>query len=104
MKITEKPPETYAGYVGLDWSSQEHVFCIYDAATARRSQKTIPNEPAALLSFLVELRGQFQGKPVLLGLEATRASILPILLQHDFLRILLINPKTANNFREMFRP
>jgi transposase len=104
MKITKPSPETYAGYVGLDWSSKEHVFCIYDAATSKRSKKTIPNEPAALLSFLVELRGQFDGQPVLLGLEATRACILPILLQHDFLRIILINPKTANNFREMFRP
>jgi transposase len=103
MKITEKPIETYAGYVGLDWSSQEHVFCIYDARTAKRTRKTLPNEPAALLCFLVELRSQFAGKPVLLGLEATRASILPILLQHDFLRIILINPKTANDFRQMFR-
>jgi len=104
MKITDKPTETYSGYIGLDWSSKEHVFCIFDAATARRTKKTIPNEPAALLSFLVELRGQFESKPVLLGLEATRASILPILLQHDFLRIILINPKTAKDFREMFRP
>ena len=67
MKTTEKPIETYAGYVGLDWSSKEHVFCIYDAGTAKRTKKTLPNEPAALLLFLVELRGQFANKPVLLG-------------------------------------
>jgi transposase len=104
MKTQQKATEIYAGYVGLDWSSKEHVFCIYDPATAKRTRKTIPNDPAALLAFLLELRGTFGGQPVLLGLEGTRASILPILLQHDFLRIILINPKTASDFREIFRP
>jgi transposase len=104
MKTNEKSIETYAGYVGLDWSSKEHVFCIYDPATAQRTKRKIPNEPATLLTFLTELRADFGGKTVLLGLEATRASILPVLLQHDFLRIILINPKTASDFREMFRP
>jgi len=104
MKTDQESTVVYAGYVGLDWSSKEHVFCIYDCATAKRTKRKIPNDPAALLAFLAELRVLFGGKPVLLGLEATRASILPILLQHDFLQMILINPKTASDFREMFRP
>jgi transposase len=98
-------PDTtsYAGWIGLDWSSKEHVFCIHNAATNHESIRHIPDKADDLLSFFAELRALFSNHPLLLGLEATRASIMPILLQQDFLRIILINPKTAANFRTMFR-
>lgn len=98
-------PDTtsYAGWIGLDWSSQEHVFCIHHAATDQESIRHIPDKADDLLAFFAELREHFANRPILLGLEATRASIMPILFQQDFLRIILINPKTAANFRSMFR-
>jgi transposase len=105
-KANEKSPsaEAYAGFVGLDWSSQEHVFCVYDVQSAKRSTHTIAQDPDALIQFLSELRARFGGRPILLGLEATRASIVPVLLQHEFLRLILINPHSAKSFRQMFRP
>ncbi len=96
--------EAYAGFIGLDWSNQEHVFCVYDVASAKRSTHTIAQDADALMQFLLELRARFGGRTVLLGLEATRASIVPVLLQHEFLRLILINPRSAKGYREMFRP
>lgn len=93
----------YAACIGLDWSSKEHVLCIHDNATGRESIRKVSDEPEALLVFLAELRELYSNRPVLLGLEATRASILPILLQQDFLCLVLINPKTSGQFRGMFR-
>ena len=105
MKNNSTRPQadlSYAAFIGLDWSSTEHVFCLFDPQTAKHTHRSVPNKPEALLEFFAELRAKFPGQ-ILLGLEATRASILPILLQFEFLRIVLLNPKTASDFRGMFR-
>ena len=97
---TVAPP---AAWIGWDWADQNHDLFL-EPAGGKTEKVRLPNRPDKLHAWFKELGQRFQGRKVVLCLEASRSALLPILLEYRFLEIYLINPKSLARFRDVVRP
>ncbi len=95
---------SFVAWLGWDWADKHHDLFL-ETATGQSERVRLANDPGQLHSWLRGLETRF-GRPnqVAVCLEATRAAILPILLQYPGLVIYLVNPKSMARFREVIRP
>lgn len=93
-----------AARIGLDWADGHHDVAVLAAGCDRVERRRIAHTPETLQEFLGELRCRVGGQPVGICLEKSRGAILHALLEHDFVRLFLVNPLTLSRFREAWAP
>ncbi len=102
---TPKPTAPqYAAFIGIDWASQEHALCLQTPTDARSEHRTLQQTPAAISSWINELRQRFAGQPVAIAIELARGPLIYALMGHEFIHLYPINPKSLARFRQSFRP
>lgn len=95
---------TFAAFVGLDWSDSKHVCCLVDAATGSKEFFTLHHSPEAIDQWATSLRSRFNGQNIALCLEQSRGPLIFALLKYDFFVLYPINPSTLANYRGAFSP
>jgi len=92
-----------AAWIGWDWADDHHD--LFLTTTAGKTETTrLQNRPEILHAWFAALGQRFPQRTVVLCLEASRLALLPILQEHAFLQLYLINPKSLARFREVIRP
>ena len=46
--MSNKSPEVFAAFIGLDWADAKHDVCVQAAGTARREVGVLEHSPAAI--------------------------------------------------------
>lgn len=92
-----------AAWIGLDWGHQQHAFALH-AATGTTEEGTLTQSAEALHAWLRTLEERFGGRPVAVGLEASRGAVIHALLQYPWITIYPINPVTSARYRKAFTP
>lgn len=93
-----------AARIGIDWADDHHDFCLQEAGSSRIETGQIPQDPRALADWIAGLRQRFGGRPVGICLETKRGGLVAALLEHDFIVLFPVNPRTLKRFREAFAP
>lgn len=106
MKTNDNPtPQIVpAAFIGLDWADQKHDLCLRPGRDAKPEYSTLAHTPEALTDWVLQLRTRFASAPVLICTEQSRGPLINCLMQYDFIRLCLPNPKSVARFREAFRP
>jgi transposase len=90
--------------IGIDWADDHHDFCLQEAGSSRVESGRIPQEPQALAEWVAGLRQRFGGRPVGICLETPRGALVAALIEHEFIVLFPVNPRTLKRFREAFAP
>ena len=94
-----------AARIGIDWADDHHDFCLQEAGSSRPTETgQIPQDPRALAEWVASLRQRFGGRPVGICLETKRGALVAALLEHEFIVLYPVNPRTLKRFREAFAP
>lgn len=93
-----------AARIGIDWADDHHDVCLQEAGSSRVESGRIAQEPRALAEWVAALRQRFGGRPVGICLETSRAPLVTALIEHDFIVLFPVNPRTLKRFREAFAP
>jgi len=93
-----------AARIGIDWADDHHDFCLREAGSSRSESGRISQDPQALAEWVAGLRQRFGGRPVGICLETSRAPLVAALIEHDFIVLFPVNPRTLKRFREVFAP
>jgi transposase len=93
-----------AARIGIDWADDHHDVCLQEAGSERVETSQVSHTPEALAEWLAELRQRFGGRPVGICLETSRGPLVHALLDHDFIVLYPVNPRTLKRFREAFAP
>ena len=93
-----------AARIGIDWADDHHDVCLQEAGSSRIESGRIAQEPRALAEWIAALRHRFGGRPVGVCLETSRAPLVTALIEHDFIVLFPVNPRTLKRFREAFAP
>jgi transposase len=93
-----------AARIGIDWADDHHDFCLQEAESSRIESGRIAQDPRALVEWVAGLRQRFGGRPVGICLESSRVPLVSALIEHDFIVLFPVNPRTLKRFREAFAP
>lgn len=93
-----------AARIGIDWADDHHDFCLQEAGSSRTESGRIAQDPRALAEWVAGLRQRFGGRPVGICLETSRAPLVAALIEHEFIVLYPVNPRTLKRFREAFAP
>jgi transposase len=97
-------PPVLAARIGIDWADDHHDFCLQETGSSRLETGQIPQDPHALAEWIAALRQRFGGRPIGICLETKRGALVSALLEHDFIVLFPVNPRTLKRFREAFAP
>lgn len=92
----------FAATIGLDWADQKHDLWLRRADGAKTEHICLEQTPESLHEWAAKLRARFQGRPVAIGIETSRGSVLSALMAYDFLVFFPINPKALKDYRAAF--
>jgi transposase len=93
-----------AAYIGLDWADQHHAVSLQEADSRTVERSELSQTPEALTEWITALRQRFGGRPVAICLETSHGPLVHALLEHDFVVLYPINPKSLKRFHEAFAP
>lgn len=93
-----------AARVGIDWADDHHDFCLQEAGSSRLETGRIAQTPQAIAEWVAGLRQRFGGRPVGICLETKRGALVSALMEHSFIVLFPVNPRTLKRFREAFAP
>lgn len=93
-----------AAFIGIDWADTRHVFALQEAGSAAVEPGEVDQTPEALTEWIAQLRRRFAGRSVGICLETSRGPLVHALLEHDFLVLFPVNPKSLKSFRGTFAP
>lgn len=99
-----KEIHSLAALIGVDWADQRHDISLQETDGTKVERKQIRHTPEALTEWLVELRRRFPGQKVGIAVETSRGPLIHALLEHDFIVIYPVNPRSLKRFREAFTP
>jgi len=102
MLKTEGSPE-FVAYVGLDWGDEKHAVMLR-AVEGEAQACTLVNSPEVLHAWLQKLGQRFAGRPVALGVEASRGPLIHIFMAYPWLTVYPIQPATSARYRTAFTP
>lgn len=102
--MTSPDAPDLAARIGLDWADEQHDISLREAGSPTVERSRVAQTPEALTEWLTELRRRFGGRPVGICLELSRGALIHALLEHDFLVLYPVNPKSLKRFRETFYP
>ena len=77
---------------------------MVESATGRKTKQVLAHTPQAIAAYFTNLRAQYPGQLIAVGLEQSRGPLLFALLQYDFLVLYPLNPTTLAKYREAFTP
>lgn len=102
--MTSPDSPDLAALVGLDWADDHHDVALLEAGTTAVERYQVSHTPEALTEWLTGLRRRFGGRPVGFCLELSRGPLIHALLEHDFVVLYPVNPRSLRRFRETFYP
>lgn len=91
-----------AALVGIDWADKHHTYVLQEVGSDTLERGQIPQTPEGLAEFAAELRQRFGGRSVGICLETSKGPLVHGLLEHAFVVLYPVNPKTLKRFREAF--
>ena len=97
-------PLALAARIGIDWADDHHDVCLQEAGSSRIETSRLPQDPHAIAEWVAGLRQRCGGRPVGICLETKRGALVSALIEHDFLVLFPVNPRTLKRFREAFAP
>jgi transposase len=97
-------PIALAALIGIDWSDQHHDVSLQQAAGSQVERRRLTHSPEAIVEWIGELRTRFGGQPVGIAVETSRGPLIHALLEHEFIVLYPINPRSLRRFRETFAP
>jgi transposase len=92
-----------AAWIGLDWGDKEHAYVLQEASGEREVGK-LAHSAENLHGWLRKIGERLGGRPVVLGIEASRGAVVHVLLQYAWLTIYPVNPVTSARYRTAFQP
>jgi len=90
--------------IGLDWADDHHDFCLQEAGSSRIETGRIEQTPQAIAEWVAGLRQRFGGRHIGICLETKRGALVAALIEHAFIVLFPVNPRTLKRFREAFAP
>jgi transposase len=96
--------QTYAAYIGIDWSDRKHDIYLYDCTTGEAEESVISSQPEAIQAWVAGLRKRYGNDLLAVCLEQTRGPLVYALCQYENLVLYPINPRTVANYRKAFQP
>jgi transposase len=93
---------TFKATIGLDWADQKHDLWIQPADQTKPEHKTLEHTPAALHSWVAQMRNRFENGPIAIAVETSRGPIISALMAYDFIVLFSINPKALKDYRAAF--
>jgi hypothetical protein len=97
------PEPDWAAFVAIDWADQKHCWKLC-AAGSKDEEGVMENTPEALVDWATKLRDRFGGRPIAVGLEQSRGSLVYALGKFPHLVLYPIHPTTATRYRQAFFP
>jgi transposase len=93
-----------AACIGLDWADDHHDVSLQETGSSTVERGQVSQTPEALTEWIAALRQRFGGRSVGICLETSNGPLVCALLEHDFLVLYPVNPKSLKRFRETFFP
>lgn len=95
--------ETYAWYLGIDWGSEQHQFCLLDAQGRMCDERAVAHTTLAVHDALRWVCTRTGAAPaaIAVGLETPRSVLVDTLLEQGFC-VFALNPKQLDRFRDRF--
>jgi transposase len=93
----------YQWFLGIDWGTEEHQFCLIDATGRVRDQRKVAHTAQAIHAAIEAIR-DLTGGPVdaiAVGVETPRGVLVETLLERGF-AVFALNPKQLDRFRDRF--
>ena len=100
--MTPSEPPQLAAYIGLDWADTRHDVSLQGTNSDTIERSHIVHTPEALTDWLTGLRRRFGARPVGICLETSQGPLVHALLEHDFVVLFPVNPKSLHDFRKAF--
>jgi transposase len=93
-------PPDYDFFVGIDWGTQAHQWCVIDAGGRRIAEGRVPHSGVGLRSLIEQLM-PLSAEPARIAvvLEVPRGAVVDTLLEHGC-AMFAINPKQLDRFRD----
>lgn len=92
-------------FVGVDWSSRDHVVHVSDAAGAKRGAKSFEHSGAglaAMAAWILKITDA-SADAIQVAIETPHGPVVESLMARGF-RLYAINPKQLDRFRDRFSP
>ena len=103
--VTSPMHTEFAAFVGIDWADQKHAWALRSSsAPAMVERGEVNHTPEAVDAWASELARRFGGRPIAVGLEQSRGSLLFMLSKYEHLVLFPIHPSKLVNYRKGFRP
>lgn len=95
--------DAFEWFLGIDWGSEEHQFCLLDARGGVCGQRAVAHNVLALHEALqwVRERTGVGSAAIAVGIETPRGILVDALLDHGF-AVFAVNPKQLDRFRDRF--
>lgn len=95
--------ETFEWYLGIDWGSEAHRFCLVDGAGQICDERAVDHTAIAVHASLQAIRERTSAAAgdIAVGLEMTRGVLVDTLLEEGF-SVFAVNPKQLDRFRDRF--
>lgn len=93
-----------AALIGIDWSDQYHDVSLQETSSEQVENRRIRHTPEVLADWIAELRTRFPGGFVGVAVETSRGPLIHALLEHEFIVLYPINPRSLHRYREAFAP
>lgn len=93
----------YLWFVGIDWGTEHHAFCVLDAAGQVHASRAVPNDLDGLTAawhWLCTVTGATPDR-VAVGLEMPRGLVVDAAMDQGF-ALFAVNPKQLDRFRDRF--
>lgn len=92
-----------AWYVGIDWGSEEHHLCLLDRTGQVCGTRVVAHTAPAVHDALQWIRDRTAAAltDIAVGLETPRGALVDTLLEQGW-RVLALNPKQLDRFRDRF--
>ena len=93
-----------AACVGWDWAEREHVVSVREAGGCGIETRRMRGSAEALHEWANEMLGRFEGRTVLVAIDAGRCAVIAAFLGYPHIVLYPINPKAAANLRTALYP
>jgi transposase len=93
----------FAAHIGIDWADQKHRWSMR-TADGKQQRGELDHTPEAIQVWAAEWEQRFAGRPVAVGLEQARGSLVAMLCKYAHLVLFPIHPNTLTNYRKAFVP
>jgi transposase len=101
---TDGQEAQFVGFVGIDWSDEEHVWCWQGASEKQRERGAFASQAGAVEIWMAELVRRFGSGAIAVAVEQTRAALLWQLSKYPQLHLYMVAPQTSAQFRKTFYP